>query len=237
MTRSRFNFKWVPAEFGRRLVGRIRPVTAIYSALGAGLILSATVAFPPAPVTATLKTTKAAHASEAVRKPETKNVRPVSTAPGRTATVPHEQLDALTGVIARKYRVSRQATREYLRQAWREANRHGIDPMLLIAVMAVESSFNPVAESHAGAVGLMQVIPRFHTDKFSADHESALQPDTNIRIGAKVLQEYIHRGGGLIPGLQLYNGASNDESNAYANKVLGEKARLLAALKVVISRA
>jgi len=77
----------------------------------------------------------------------------------------------------------------------------------------------------------MQVIPRFHMDKFLPEEESALTPHTNIRIGALVLKEYIRRAGGLVEGLQLYNGAAFDETTAYANKVLGEKQRLMAAVK------
>ncbi len=228
MSTAAFAFQGAPTGFGRHVSGRIRPLAYLLSALGAGAILSASVAFSPVPPSAKV---------DAVRATKPRAAQPASLLPRQQDAIPHQQIDALTGVIARKYRVSRRATRDYLSQAWREANRHGIDPMLLVAVMAVESSFNPVAESQAGAVGLMQVIPRFHTDKFAPEHESALHPDTNIRIGAKVLQEYIRRGGGLIAGLQLYNGSSNDESNSYANKVLGEKARLLAALRVATSRA
>ena len=125
------------------------------------------------------------------------------------------------------------ATREYLAHAYREAERLNLDPLLLVAIISIESNFNPIAESPAGAVGLMQVIPRFHMDKFAPDQESALTPHTNIRIGALVLKEYIRRAGGLVEGLQLYNGAAEDETTAYANKVLGEKQRLLAAVKSV----
>ena len=226
MARPRLASKAAPTGFGRRS-GRIRPTAYLYSALGAGAVLSAWVALSPVPAAA--KADPALTFKSRIAKP--------ASLPSRQAeALPHHQIEALAEVIASKYRVSRRATHDYLSQAWREANRNGLDPLLLVAVMAVESSFNPVAESHAGAVGLMQVIPRFHTDKFEPALESALHPDTNIRIGAKALQEYIHRGGGLIAGLQLYNGAANDESYAYANKVLGEKARLLAAVKVVTRR-
>ncbi len=147
--------------------------------------------------------------------------------------VRRKQIETLAGLFAKKYRVSAEATREYLAHAYREADRIGLDPLLLVAVISVESNFNPIAESPAGAVGLMQVIPRFHTDKYAPDQESVLAPDTNIRIGALVLKEYIRRAGGLVEGLQLYNGAAEDETTAYANKVLGEKQRLMAATRTV----
>lgn len=133
-------------------------------------------------------------------------------------------IDALAGIVARKYRVSEEATLEFVRTAYREGARHGVDPLLIVSVMAVESRFNPVAQSDGGAMGLMQVIPRYHAEKFdAADRASVLDPHTNIQIGVKILKEYIGRGGNELAGLQLYNGATGDSSFAYATRVLGEK--------------
>ena len=102
-----------------------------------------------------------------------------------------------------------------------------IDPLLIVAIIGVESGFNPFAESSFGAQGLMQVIPRFHMDKLpgGANGRAFLDPVTNIRVGASVLQEAIQRRGGLTAGLQYYAGSS-DAAGSYANKVMAEKARL-----------
>jgi len=141
-------------------------------------------------------------------------------------------VEALSTLVAGKYRVSRNATRELVQAAYREGTRIGIDPLLILAVVGVESRFNPLAESEAGAVGLMQVIPRYHADKYSAAvGQSVLDPQTNIRVGAKVLKEYIARDGSQVAGLQRYNGSTGDPSNAYANKVLGERQWLQRALR------
>jgi soluble lytic murein transglycosylase-like protein len=184
-----------------------------------GLGLSASAPFQmPSPRHSTLDT---AAAMPAVHHPP-------AAAPAATRS---QQLAALTQVVARRYRISAATTREYVGLAFREAERHGLDPFLLVALIAVESSFNPDAESQAGAVGLMQVIPEFHTDKFDASTESALHPSTNVRIGTRVLKEYIRRAGSLVDGLQMYNGAANDETTAFANKVLSEKDRLQSATK------
>lgn len=135
-----------------------------------------------------------------------------------------KNIDALAGIIARKYRVSEEATRSLVAAAYREGLRNGVDPLLLIAVIAIESRFNPIAQSDGGAVGLMQVIPRYHADKLDAAGRNAvLDPHMNIQVGARILKEYIARGGNEIAGLQLYNGSSADASNAYATRVLGEK--------------
>jgi soluble lytic murein transglycosylase-like protein len=154
-------------------------------------------------------------------------VRPAPVYSGSPASV-----DALAAALARKYRVSEDAMRDLVDAAYREGERNGVDPLLIIAVIGVESRFNPIARSDGGAMGLMQVIPHYHEDKFDAARgESVLDPRTNIQIGAAVLREYIRRGGTEIAGLQLYNGAVDDDSNAYAHKVLFEKQRLQAAIR------
>jgi len=149
-------------------------------------------------------------------------------APSPKTSAASRQIDALAGFLARKYRVSQDATRYLVGTAFAKGTRLGVDPLLILAVMGVESGLNPFAESLYGAKGLMQVIPRYHAEKFDApgDAKSVLDPDINIQIGARILKEYIERGGSLVAGLQLYNGAPRDESNAYANKVLGEQQRL-----------
>ena len=213
-----------PPALGRREWRRCRPTTAILVAFAAVLALSAFASIRPVPAGSALPEPVAAESPPV-------EALPASLVPSRAATVRRQQIDALAGLFAKKYRVSAIATKEYLAHAYREADRIGLDPLLLVAVISIESNFNPIAESPAGAVGLMQVIPRFHMDKFASEQESALAPHTNIRIGALVLKEYIRRAGGLVEGLQLYNGAALDETTAYANKVLGEKERLMAAVK------
>ena len=118
-----------------------------------------------------------------------------------------------------------------VRSAYREGRRNELDPLLILAVIAVESRFNPIAESEQGAVGLMQIVPRFHMDKVATgDAPTFLLPHANIAIGARILKDSIRRGGGEIAGLQLYNGSFDDETRAYANRVQAERRRLEDAL-------
>ena len=102
-----------------------------------------------------------------------------------------------------------------------------IDPLLIVAIIGIESGFNPFAESAMGARGLMQIIPRFHRDKVpeGAGDGSLLDPLINIRVGVYVLEVAIRRRCGLVAGLQYYAGSSEPAGN-YANKVLAEKERL-----------
>jgi soluble lytic murein transglycosylase-like protein len=149
---------------------------------------------------------------------------PVPLQSGHADTPVDPSIDVLVVIVARKYRVSQEATREFVRTAYREGARHGIDPLLIVSVMAVESRFNPVAQSDGGAMGLMQVIPRYHAEKFDATNQaSVFDPHLNIQVGVKILKEYIGRSGNELAGLQLYNGSPSDPSFAYATRVLAEK--------------
>lgn len=126
--------------------------------------------------------------------------------------------------IARRYRVAQDAVTGFVAAAYRAGTEWKVDPLLLLAVMAVESRYNPVAESTFGAKGLMQVIPKFHPDKVR-DEQALLDPDTNIQVGARILREYLRRAGEMETALQMYAGSS-DETSQYAAKVLAERARL-----------
>ena len=143
------------------------------------------------------------------------------------------KLLALAEFVSKRYRVSLDATLELVSAAFAAGKQTGLDPLLIIAVMAVESRFNPIAESVAGAKGLMQVIPRYHMEKIiaSGGEKAVLEPETNILLGARILREYIVRSGDLTTGLQMYNGASDSGSNQYAEKVISEKQRLQQILK------
>jgi len=112
--------------------------------------------------------------------------------------------------------------------AHRAARQFGLDPLLVLAVISVESRFNPIAESVMGAKGLMQIIPKYHRAKLDeyGGEEAVLDPDNNIMLGARILQEYIYRTGTLEAGLQFYNGALRDSSAQYAQKVMAERLRL-----------
>ena len=134
----------------------------------------------------------------------------------------------VTEYIARRYRVSEIAIAGFVDTAYRAGARHSVDPLLILAVMAVESRYNPVAKSDMGAKGLMQVIPRFHLEKL-ADHGgelALLEPEVNILVGAQILREYITRFHDTETGLQMYAGALDEPTAQYSAKVLAEKARL-----------
>jgi soluble lytic murein transglycosylase-like protein len=131
--------------------------------------------------------------------------------------------------IARKYRVAAQATAQLVKAAYLTGREVGIDPLLILGVIAIESSFNPYAESGVGAQGLMQVMTKVHQDKYEAvgGVAAALNPYANIKIGALVLKDCIARAGSLEGGLKYYVGAATTNNDGgYGAKVLAERARL-----------
>jgi hypothetical protein len=143
-------------------------------------------------------------------------------------TLPKEQA-AIAFWLSKKYRVAPEPVSALVAQAYDVGLRTKIEPTLLLAVIAVESSFNPFAQSAVGAQGLMQVMTRTHTDKYEnfGGHLAAFDPQANLRVGAKVLQECIQRAGSVEGGLRYYVGAANQEDDGgYTAKVLAEQARL-----------
>ena len=154
----------------------------------------------------------------------------------RSADEGNPRFRAISTYLSRRYRVAGDAIEQLVSAAHTAGKQVGIDPLLILSVMAIESRFNPIAESDMGAKGLMQVMPQHHRDKFTdlGGVDAVLDPMTNILIGARILKDCIRRGGGLEGGLQLYVGAYGDDSNPYAQKVMAEKERLDQALRRAI---
>ena len=146
---------------------------------------------------------------------------------------PDPEQKALITYVSRRFLVASAATERMVAAAHRAADDVGLDPLLVRAVIAVESRFNPIAESGMGAKGLMQIIPRYHQDKLRAagGEDAVFDPETNIEVGARILQEYVYRTGTLEAGLQQYNGASRDANAYYAARVMAERARLQEVLR------
>lgn len=135
---------------------------------------------------------------------------------------------ALSEFVANRYRVSQEVSFDLVSLAHGVGQHLQLDPLLIIAVIAIESRFNPIAESVAGAKGLMQIIPKYHSDKLQAfgGEKAIFDPATNIQVGAQILKEYIRSTGNLGIALQMYAGALGDGDDQYTNKVLNEKLRL-----------
>ena len=142
--------------------------------------------------------------------------------------LPREQA-SVAQWIARKYRVAPEPVAALVAEAYDVGRSSKLDPTLILAIIAIESSFNPFAQSAVGAQGLMQVMTQVHADKYQhfGGSYAAFDPRTNLRVGAKVLQDCIAQAGSLVGGLKYYVGAANlPGDGGYANKVMAEYARL-----------
>jgi len=138
----------------------------------------------------------------------------------------NRQQAAVAQWLSRRYRVAVEPIGRLVHEAWAVGKQAGLDPTLILAIMAIESSFNPFAQSSVGAQGLMQVMTRIHDDKyerFGGTH-AAFDPVTNLRVGVQVLKECIARAGSLERGLRFYVGAANlPDDGGYTHKVLSEQ--------------
>lgn len=134
--------------------------------------------------------------------------------------------------LASTYKVAPEPVAALVREAHLVGPRLKLQPSMILAVMATESSLNPFSQSEAGAQGLMQVMPKVHARRFE-EHGgpmTAFDPLTNLRVGARVLHDCIKLTGGSVEdGLRFYLGGSRvDETLAaeYIGKVMALKARL-----------
>jgi Transglycosylase SLT domain len=153
----------------------------------------------------------------------------VSRATAAHPSVLTRQQAAVAHWLARRYRVAPEPVSRLVQEAWAVGPRVGVEPTLILAIMAIESSFNPFAQSPVGAQGLMQVMTRVHDEKYErfGGILAAFDPVANLKVGVQVLKECIARAGSVEAGLRYYVGAGNQaDDNGYAGKVLAEQGYL-----------
>jgi hypothetical protein len=151
------------------------------------------------------------------------------TAVANPQSLPKQQA-AVAYWLSKKYNIAPEPLSALVAEAFDVGSRAKIDPTLILAVMAIESGFNPFAQSSVGAQGLMQVMTRVHSDKYMGfgGKLAAFDPVSNLKVGVKVLQECVARAGSVEGGLKLYVGAGNmEDDGGYAAKVIAEHNRLL----------
>lgn len=194
---------------------------------------------PPAPTEAPKSSAKAVHREIASAGVVPASNTAASVAAGVTDAAPSAQAQNKPQVdrqqqlvsqwLSKRYRVASDATQMLVSSTFQTAKEVKLDPLLILAVMAIESRFNPFAESPVGAQGLMQVMSKVHRDKFKplGGVKAALNPAANIRVGSLILKDYVKRGGSIEAGLKLYVGAAAfDTDFGYGNKVMAEYRRL-----------
>lgn len=99
--------------------------------------------------------------------------------------------------------------------------QYGVDYSVIFSVMYQESRFNPNATSGSGAVGLMQIIPRYSQERMARLGVSNLyDPASNILVGIDILAEYYHTYGSWTQALTRYRTGNPNGSADYANLIL-----------------
>ena len=146
--------------------------------------------------------------------------------------LPRQQA-AVAQWLSRRYKVAPEPISRLVQESWAVGQRVHVEPTLILAIMAIESGFNPFAQSSVGAQGLMQVLTRVHDAKYEAfgGNLAAFDPITNLRVGVQVLKECVQRGGSVEEGLRHYVGAANlVDDSGYAARVLAEHEQMKAVI-------
>ena len=128
--------------------------------------------------------------------------------------------------VKTRYKVSKEAVHPLFETVQRISKEHGIDPLLIVAIIGIESGFKADAKSAGGGHGLMQIIPRYHLNKIpdGLGVKGLMDPAVNVKVGTIILDDAISRAGNPVGGLQSYNGSK--KKKLFANRVLAEKARM-----------
>jgi soluble lytic murein transglycosylase-like protein len=158
----------------------------------------------------------------------TLTAEPPAIAAIEVAPAPDPRRAALVDYLSEKYGREPGLTGTIVDEAFAAGEALSVDPLLLLAVIAVESRFDPAARSGYGARGLMQVVPRFHREKLveHGGEPALLDPRVNVLVGTEILRDSLRKSGSLQAGLQRYAGWQDDEERRYARKVITEKERL-----------
>ena len=127
--------------------------------------------------------------------------------------------------LSRRYKVAPEPVARIVQEAWSIAPKAKIEPEMLLALVAIESGFNPYAQSAAGAQGLTQVMTHIHTHKLKlfGGNYAVFDSLSNIKVGAQILKDCITKMGSTAEGLSCYVGAVGEDS-IYPAKVLAEYA-------------
>ena len=119
---------------------------------------------------------------------------------------PHH--DVLASYISKKYHVSYLFSLYIVDTAYNVAERTRNDPLMLLAIIGVESAFNPWAKGPADEIGLMQIHPKWQSTLIleMGGEWPMWQPEQNILAGARILGRNIRSAKDLPHALLIYNG-------------------------------
>ncbi|MFO1423426.1 MAG: lytic transglycosylase domain-containing protein [Candidatus Competibacteraceae bacterium] len=197
--------------------------------LKSGLLCAVTLM----PATVLAQSLETARGEEATNLTNTVTVATATTEQPRVSLIPADTASAaalahqrkitrLSGHIQSRYRVPEHKAQQIVAAAIRSGEIHQVDPELILAIIAVESTFKERAVSRVGARGLMQVMPGSHSRKIReiGGSHALFDPATNIHTGSRILASYLDdHSGDLRRALLNYNGSLGNRSS-FPEKVL-----------------
>jgi len=125
--------------------------------------------------------------------------------------------------IQDRYNVTTQNALRIVSEAVRSGAKHGLEPELILAVIAVESNFRERAISPRGARGLMQVKADVHQNKIReiGGTHALFETGGNIHTGSRILADYVdNTDGNVRRALLYYCGSIKNPKSSYPDKVL-----------------
>ncbi len=146
----------------------------------------------------------------------------IETTPDRQAAVEWVVDQA---VLPHRAKLPHYKAKQYVDLAYEAAWAYDLDPKLILGMMHQESRFYEKARSGYGAVGLLQVVPRWHKARFQGSNYT--DPRQNIFAGASYLRELLNKVGSTQKAVRLYSGGAN----AYYAKIHKHRASLVAHLR------
>lgn len=144
------------------------------------------------------------------------NAHPSLSLIDKVRSVASEQ-EGLVTYVSQTFRLSADMASRIVKTAYREALFAGVSPLLVLAIIEKESGFQPSARSPVGAIGLMQVMAKYHVDRFSTPGKriDLTHVETNIKVGSRILREYLDAAqGNLKQALSRYSGGTKGYSTA-----------------------
>jgi len=134
-----------------------------------------------------------------------------------------QKVKILTNFIQDTFNIPQSKANTIVAEAFRNGLKRDLQPELILAVIAVESTFREKAVSSVGARGLMQVMPSAHPKKVKSigGLRALYDPKKNISVGTHILAQYLDlSAGNLRRTLLRYNGSLSDSRSRYPEKVL-----------------
>jgi hypothetical protein len=110
------------------------------------------------------------------------------------------------------------------RAVYHKSKQYGFSPYLIMALIQVESNFDPGAISTVGAYGLMQVNYSVWKDTLEIDYDRVFEIEYNIELGLKILKHYYKKAAGnIFMALFRYNNGYKYNNTGYNKKIVATK--------------